>query len=61
MGLGLPVGVTNDVAQAQMMSQVPGQPMNPVDQEHQIDLQNKAQQSQQSEQSSTLVKLKQIL
>ncbi len=61
MGLGLPVGVTNDVAQAQMMSQVPGQPMNPVDQEHQLDLQNKAQQSQQAEQSSTLVKLKQIL
>jgi hypothetical protein len=29
-GLGLPVGVTNDVAQAQMMSQVPTQPENPV-------------------------------
>jgi len=28
-GLGLPVGVTNDVAQAQMMSQVPTQPQNP--------------------------------
>jgi hypothetical protein len=35
MGLGLPVGVMNDVAQQQMMSQVPQQPMNPADQEEQ--------------------------
>jgi len=33
MGLGLPVGVMNDVAQQQMMSQVPQQPINPADQE----------------------------
>ena len=33
MGLGLPVGVTNDVAQQQMLSQVPQQPQNPSDEE----------------------------
>jgi hypothetical protein len=33
MGLGLPVGVTNDVAQQMMMSNVPQQPMNPADKE----------------------------
>ena len=57
-GLGLPVGVMNDVAQQQMMSQVPQQPQNPDDQEHQLELQ-KQQQTQQE--SSTLVKLKRIL
>jgi hypothetical protein len=31
MGLGLPVGVTNDVAQQMMMSNVPQQPMHPDD------------------------------
>jgi hypothetical protein len=31
-GLGLPVGVMNDVAQQQMMSTVPQQPQNPTDQ-----------------------------
>jgi hypothetical protein len=61
-GLGLPVGVTNDVAQAQMMSQVPSQPMNPADQEHQLELQNQEQQQQKKQASeNTLVKLKQIL
>jgi hypothetical protein len=33
LGLGLPVGVTNDVAQQMMMSGVPQQPQNPSDQE----------------------------
>ena len=61
-GLGLPVGVTNDVAQAQMMAQVPQQPMNPADQEHQLELQNQEQQQQKKQASeNTLVKLKQIL
>ena len=32
-GYGLPVGVMNDVAQQQMMSQVPQQPVNPADKE----------------------------
>jgi hypothetical protein len=60
-GFGLPVGVTNDVAQAQMMSQVPQQPMSPDDQKHELSLQDKSQQTQQTEQSKTLIKLKQIL
>ena len=64
IGMGLPVGVMNDVAQQQMMSQVPSQPMNPVDAEHQIELQKKeAEQNQTQEEraTGTFVKLKQIL
>jgi len=57
-GLGLPVGVTNDVAQAQMMAQVPQQPMNPDDQDHELNMQK---QDQTKEEVSTLVKLKRIL
>jgi hypothetical protein len=61
-GLGLPVGVTNDVAQAQMMSQVPGQPQHPDDQEHEANMADQqAAQSTQKESDSTLVKLKRIL
>jgi hypothetical protein len=65
-GFGLPVGVTNDVAQAQMMSQVPSQPMNPGDQEHQLALAQQAQTNSEpsatsEEMNSTLVKLKRIL
>ena len=37
-GLGLPVGVMNDVAQQHMMSQVPTQPNHPLDQEHEADM-----------------------
>jgi len=61
-GLGLPVGVTNDIAQQQMLSQVPAQPMNPVDQDHQVNM-AKQQQKQTKEETSgaTLLKLKQIL
>jgi hypothetical protein len=44
-GLGLPVGVMNDVAQQSMLSNVPQQPENPADQQEE----------------STLVKLKRIL
>jgi hypothetical protein len=64
IGMGLPVGVMNDVAQQQMMAQVPGQPMNPIDAEHQMELQKReAQQNQTQEEKSpgTFVKLKQIL
>jgi hypothetical protein len=64
IGMGLPVGVMNDVAQQQMMSQVPSQPMNPVDAEHQMELQKReAEQNQTQEEKSpgTFVKLKQIL
>ena len=61
-GLGLPVGVTNDIAQQQMLSQVPAQPMNPADQDHQVNM-AKQQQKQTKEETSgaTLLKLKQIL
>jgi hypothetical protein len=50
-GLGLPVGVTNDVAQAQMMAQVPQQPTHPDDLEAQ----------KESQKESTVTKLKRIL
>ena len=42
-GLGLPVDVTNSVAQQQMMSQVPAQPQNPEDQKHEIAMATKQQ------------------
>lgn len=65
IGMGLPVGVMNDVAQQQMMSQVPSQPMNPVDAEHQMELQKREaeqnQQTQEEQSVGTFVKLKQIL
>ena len=61
-GLGLPVGVTNDVSQAQMMSQVPSQPQHPLDQEHEAELaQQAASKSSVKEETNTLVKLKRIL
>ena len=65
-GQGLPVGVMNDVAQQQMMAQVPSQPQNPADQAHQLELQKKEaklnQKAAQEETSvGTFVKLKQIL
>ena len=59
-GLGLPVGVTNDVAQAQMMANVPTQPMNPADMQHAQDMQDAQQQSVQKEET-TITKLKRIL
>jgi hypothetical protein len=66
-GLGLPVGVMNDVAQQQMMSNVPSQPTHPLDQEHEADLAAQAsavgekKKAQKEEISGTLLKLKQIL
>jgi hypothetical protein len=62
-GLGVPVGVTNDVAQATMMSQVPQQPGHPDDQEHQIELakQAAAASAKVQKEDSTLLKLKRIL
>ena len=47
-GLGLPVSVTNDVAQQQMMTQVPAQPQHPDDQKHEIDMATKDTAKQQS-------------
>ena len=62
-GLGLPVGVMNDVAQQQMMAQVPQQPMNPADQEHEANMAKQAAKAstKKEEVSATLLKLKQIL
>jgi len=61
-GLGLPVGVMNDVAQQQMMSQVPQQPDHPDDQEHEQQMQKQQlQQDTKAANESTLVKLKRIL
>ena len=65
-GLGLPVGVTNDVAQQQMMSQVPQQPMHPDDKQHEADLAAEAQKQQKKKQQEEVnpgvfLKLKQIL
>ena len=51
MGLGLPVGVMNDVAQQQMMSNVPQQPQNPAD----------AEDEQNESNESNVTKLKRLL
>jgi len=58
-GLGLPVGVTNDIAQQQMMSQIPQQAMNPDDQEHQKSMAKTAAKTTKEE--TSFDKLKQIL
>jgi hypothetical protein len=66
-GLGLPVGVMNDVAQQQMMAQVPQQPQNPADQAHEAEMAQQAAKdaakasTKKEEVSATLLKLKQIL
>ena len=72
-GLGLPVGVMNDIAQQSMMAQVPQQPGNPGDQAHAMELQQAqldheaelakkaAKQATKEDTSSTLLKLKRIL
>jgi len=63
-GLGLPVGVMNDVAQQQMMAQVPQQPGNPLDMQHAMDLQDKQSQAagpQKEEVENTITRLKRIL
>jgi hypothetical protein len=66
-GLGLPVGVMNDVAQQTMMSQVPSQPQNPADQAHEVEMAQQAAKdaakasTKKEETSVTLLKLKQIL
>ena len=66
-GLGLPVGVMNDVSQQQMMAQVPAQPQNPADQEHEAEMAQQAAKdaakasTKKEETSATLLKLKQIL
>jgi len=58
-GLGLPVGVMNDVAQQQMMANVPQQPGNPLDMKHALELQDK--QASQQKEETTITRLKRIL
>ena len=58
-GLGLPVGVMNDVAQQQMMANVPQQPGNPIDMKHALELQDK--QASQQKEETTITRLKRIL
>ena len=58
-GLGLPVGVMNDVAQQQMMANVPQQPSNPLDMKHALELQDK--QASQQKEETTITRLKRIL
>ena len=67
-GLGLPVGVMNDVAQQTMMSNVPQQPGNPSDQEHEKAMAQQAAEADanaakktQKEAIGTFNKLKQLL
>ena len=61
-GLGLPVGVMNDVAQQQMMSAVPAQPTHPEDLKAQAAMQQDAIKAKaKKEEVNTFTKLKRIL
>ena len=61
-GQGLPVAVMTDVAQQQMMSQVPTQPTHLLDQKHEAEMANKAAKLVKKEEvDSTILKLKRIL
>ena len=61
-GLGLPVGVMNDVAQQQMASNIPAQPTHPEDLKAQAEMQAQSQKAQaKKEEVNTFSKLKRIL
>ena len=61
-GLGLPVGVMNDVAQQQMASNIPAQPTHPEDLKAQADMEKQRQKQQaKKEEVNTFSKLKRIL
>jgi hypothetical protein len=61
-GLGLPVGVMNDVAQQQMMSNISQQPTHPEDLKAQADLaQAQEKSAAKKEEVNTFTKLKRIL
>jgi hypothetical protein len=61
-GLGLPVGVMNDVAQQQMASNIPAQPTHPEDLKAQAEMETQKQKQQaKKEEVSTFSKLKRIL
>jgi hypothetical protein len=61
-GLGLPVGVMNDVAQQQMISNVPAQPTHPEDLKAQAEMETQKQKSAaKKEEVNTFTRLKRIL
>ena len=61
-GLGLPVGVMNDVAQQQMASNIPMQPTHPEDLKAQAEMEQASQKaSAKKEEVNTFTKLKRIL
>jgi hypothetical protein len=61
-GLGLPVGVMNDVAQQQMASNIPASPTHPEDLKAQAEIETQKQKSAaKKEEVNTFTKLKRIL
>jgi len=61
-GLGLPVGVMNDVAQQQMASSIPAQPTHPEDLKAQAEMETQKQKSAaKKEEVNTFTRLKRIL
>jgi hypothetical protein len=61
-GLGLPVGVMNDVAQQQMASNIPMQPTHPEDLKAQAEMEQASQKAAaKKEEVNTFTKLKRIL
>jgi len=60
-GLGMPVGVMNDVAQAQMMSDVPGQPMHPDDIQAQQDMADASAAAKKKNEQTTFDIVKRLL
>jgi hypothetical protein len=61
-GLGLPVGVMNDVAQQQMASNIPAQPTHPEDLKAQAEMETQKQKlAAKKEEVNTFTKLKRIL
>ena len=61
-GLGLPVGVMNDVAQQQMASNIPAQPTHPEDLKAQAEMETQKQKSAaKKEEVNTFTRLKRIL
>ena len=61
-GLGLPVGVMNDVAQQQMASNIPVSPTHPEDLKAQAEIETQKQKSAaKKEEVNTFTRLKRIL
>jgi hypothetical protein len=67
-GLGIPVGVSNDIAQQQMMSSIPAQPTHPEDLKAQADMKKTSSKKEENDTpegdlilENTFTKLKRIL